>query len=448
MDSATDAERNGTAVDDEVFTLLAAEERRQRETLQLVAAASTAPWQVRWCNGSVLTNVTGEGYPGRRYHSGCEFFDRIEELACRRAREVFGSPFANVQPHSGTNANLAALRALMPEGGTVLSMSLKAGGHLSHGARSSITSTLYGARHYGVTPDGLIDPDEVRALARRHRPAVIICGGSAYPREIDFAMFRKIADETGAALLADVSHISGLVAAGLHPSPVPYAHLVTSSTYKQLAGPRGGVVLGGTDVPDPAALERRVRAAVFPGVQGTPAPNAIAAKAWAFGYVATTEFHDVCRRILATARGIAAVLTERGFSLVSSGTDNHMVLVDLRGTGMTGWVAEKALESCGILVNRNAVPGDIRPAAVSGGLRIGTNALAARGGDAGLARRAAELVADVLRAVEVTGDTSYTLPDAARTEARRRMTEICGELDDLPARREPATAGPKEAMLP
>ncbi|MEU1849986.1 serine hydroxymethyltransferase [Streptomyces sp. NPDC019990] len=447
MDWETNTGRTGPAFDDDaVFELLAAEERRQRETLQMVAAASTAPWQVLWCNGSVLTNVTGEGYPGRRYHSGCEVFDRLEDLACRRARDVFGASFANVQPHSGTNANLAALRALLPRGGKVLSMSLKAGGHLSHGARASVTSTLYGVRHYGVTRDGLIDLEEVRTLALGHRPDVIICGGSAYPRELDFAAFRKIADEAGAALIADVSHIAGLVATGLHPSPVPYAHLVTTSTYKQLAGPRGGLVLGGTNVPDPEELEQRVRAAVFPGVQGTPAPHAIAAKAWAFGHVATPEFHDMCRRIVTAARAVAEVLAERGFALVGSGTDNHMVLADLRGTGTTGWVAEKALESCGVLVNRNVVPDDTLPVAVAGGLRIGTNTLAARGGDVGHARRAADLIVDVLGAVETHDHTSYTLPRAARALARRRVAEICDELRDIPARPPIPATNVQEAM--
>ncbi|MFE2457253.1 serine hydroxymethyltransferase [Streptomyces sp. NPDC059402] len=434
MDWETGAGRMRPAFeDDAVFALLAEEERRQRDTLQMVAAASTAPWQVLWCNGSVLTNVTGEGYPGRRYHSGCGVFDRLEELACRRARDVFGASFANVQPHSGTNANLAALRALLPRGGKVLSMSLKAGGHLSHGARASVTSTLYGVHHYGVTRDGLIDLEEVRTLALGLRPDVVICGGSAYPRELDFAAFRKIADEAGAALLADVSHVAGLVAAGLHPSPVPYAHLVTTSTYKQLAGPRGGLVLGGTNVPDPGELERRVGAAVFPGVQGSPAPHSIAAKAWAFGHVATPDFHAMCRRIVTAARAVAEVFADHGYALVGSGTDTHMVLADLRGTGTTGWVAEKALESCGVLVNRNVVPEDTLQAAVAGGLRIGTNTLAARGGDAAHARRAAELIVGVLESVESHGPTSYTLPPAARALARRRVAEICGELEDVPA---------------
>lgn len=414
--------------DDALLDLLQRDAQRQNDTVALVASASAAPWQVLACNGSPLSNVTGEGYPGARFHSGCVDFDEVERLAVSRAREAFGASFANVQPHSGTNANLAALAALLPVGGRVLSMALDAGGHLSHGARVSVTSKYYSVTHYGVGDDGLIDYDEVESLAHQASPQVIICGGSSYPRTIDFARFRSIADSVGAFLLADISHVAGLVVAGLHPSPIPHAHLTTTSTYKQLAGPRGGLILGNSIDHDATSLERKTARAVFPGVQGTPMPHSIAAKAWALRYVTTEEFTDVCQRITTAAREVADVLSARGFRLVTGSTDNHMVVVDLTRQAPSGWVAERALESCGLLVNRNAIPADPRPPTITSGIRLGTNSLAARGGGAGHARRAATIIADVLDAVDVDGETSYHLDDHTFARARSAVLGLASDL--------------------
>jgi glycine hydroxymethyltransferase len=414
--------------DPQLLQLLERDRRRQNTTLAMVASSSVAPWQVLACNGSALSNVTGEGYPGARFHSGCEDFDDIERLAAARARDAFGASFANVQPHSGTNANLAALTALVPAGGRVLSMALDAGGHLSHGARASITSKHFEVHHYGLGADGLIDYDEVAQQAERSQPDLIICGGSSYPRTIDFRRFRAIADLVGARLLADISHVAGLVAAGLHPSPIPFAHLTTTSTYKQLAGPRGGLILGGRNVGDADQLERQVARAVFPGVQGTPMANSIAAKAWAMRYVTSEEFRLICTQIVVAARAIADQMSRRQFKVVTGGTDNHMVLIDLTDRGMSGWVAERALESCGLLVNRNMLWQDPLPPTVTSGIRLGTNSLAVRGGGAVEGRAAANIVADVLEAVEILGPKAYRLDAAAAHRASAAVRVMTSQL--------------------
>lgn len=406
--------------DPELRRLLGRELQRQQETLMLVAASSSASPSVLVCEGMSVGNVTTEGYPGARYHAGCGEVDSIEELAMARAREAFGARYANVQPHSGSSANQAVLFALLRPGDTLLGMDLDAGGHLTHGSTASISGNYFQAAGYGVDADGRLDYDAIAELAHRHRPKLIVCGASAYPRQIDFARFRAIADDVGAWLLADVSHISGLIAAGLHPSPIDHAHVTTTSTYKQLCGPRGGLILLGRDfdaeVPADAPatggrvspLHKVMQRAVFPYFQGTPNLAAVSAKARALAQVATPEFRAFAQRVLDGAHALCEQLQAAGHVAVSGGTDNHMVLLDLRrgpragaGPELTGAVVERALESCGIIVNRNRIPGDPTPARVTSGVRLGTNTPAFRGMGAREMVRCAELVDEVMRRVEV-----------------------------------------------
>jgi glycine hydroxymethyltransferase len=418
------------AGDPVLYELLAREHRRQGETLTMVAAASVADPAVLACQGSALLNTTTEGYPGARFHAGCGVVDQVERIAIERARHAFGARFANVQPHSGTSANQIVMFSLLRPGDTVLGLDLDAGGHLSHGARVSVSGVYFRAVAYGVDAEGRIDPAEVRRLALEHRPRLIVCGASAYPRTIDFAAFRRIADEAGAYLLADISHIAGLVAAGEHPSPVDHAHFTTTSTYKQLCGPRGGVVLMGRDHDAPApdgrgTLSDLVQRAAFPFFQGTPDLAAVAAKASALARAASPEFRGLMRRITAGARVLAAELEARGYTLVSGGTDNHIVLVDLTARGLTGVVAERALEACGIVVNKNRIPGDRRSALVTSGVRFGTNSLAIRGMGPDEMPRCAALVDRVLSAVRPLGDAAYELDPGVAAAAREEVAALC-----------------------
>jgi glycine hydroxymethyltransferase len=367
-------------VDPELAAVLAAELGRQRATLEMIASENFAPRAVLQAQGSVLTNKYAEGYPGKRYYGGCEHVDVAEELARERVKALFGAAYANVQPHSGAQANAAAMHALIRQGDQILGLELAHGGHLTHGMKINFSGRLYEVAAYGVDPQTfLVDMDVVRAKALEHRPKLIIAGWSAYPRQLDFAAFRSIADEVGAYLMVDMAHFSGLVAAGLHPNPVPYAHVTTSTTHKTLAGPRGGIILAGTE--DDA---KRFQSAVFPGQQGGPLMHVIAAKAAAFKIAASPEFTDRQER---TLRG-AKILAERllapdarsaGVSVLTGGTDVHLVLVDLRESQLDGQQAEDRLHDVGITVNRNAVPFDPRPPMVTSGLRIGTPALATRG---------------------------------------------------------------------
>lgn len=414
--------RHEDLTDVELAALVAREEARAARNIPLVASSSIGPRQMRAYSGSVLGALTAEGYPGARFHPGCEVFDDVERLCIARACTAFGASFANVQPHSCTTANQAALVALAASGARVLSMSLKAGGHLSHGAAVSETSRWYDFAHYGVDADGLVDYDEVRSQALAFRPDVLICGASSYVRILDFAAFGEIAQEVGAALVADISHISGLAATGWHPSPIPYAALTTTSTYKQFGGPRGGLVLGGTGVPDRAELARRVDRAVFPGLQGTPNAAAVAAKAWALRYVTTASFAHVARRIVGTARSIADRLAARGFHVVSGGTDTHMVLVDVSRARVNGLDAERALERAGILVNRNAVPHDPRPPSRPSGIRLGTNSIAVLGAGTSDAALIGDLVADILDALRPASRAAAL--DAATARVRRSAVAL------------------------
>ncbi|MFF4604368.1 serine hydroxymethyltransferase [Streptomyces sp. NPDC001339] len=415
--------------DTELYDLLTREADRQRDTLMMVAASSVADPSVLACGGTALGNLTAEGFPGARYHAGCDIADDIERLAIERAKSAFGAQAAIVQPHSGSSANLSVLTALMEPGDTLLGLDLDCGGHLTHGSPASLTGRYFNAVGYRVTDDGLLDYEQVRELARAHRPKVIVCGASAYPRTIDFSRFREIADEVGAYLLADISHIAGLVAAGLHPSPIDHAHAVTTSTYKQLYGPRGGLILLGREAnapgPHRGTLAATLRRSVFPATQGTPDLTSVAAKARALGFVAGPSFAALAQRLADDARAIAERLQQHGMRLVTGGTDTHMVLVDLRGTHLTGDVAEAALESCGIVVNRNRVPGDTTPVRVTSGLRIGTNSLAARGMGPDQAAACADLLARVMAATSVAPDGAAVLDPTVRTAVRAEVAELC-----------------------
>ncbi|WP_169950443.1 serine hydroxymethyltransferase [Microbispora sp. H11081] len=365
--------------DPEVAAAIGAETRRQRSTLEMIASENFAPVSVMQAQGSVLTNKYAEGYPGRRYYGGCEHVDVIERLAIDRVKALFGAEAANVQPHSGAQANAAAMSALLEPGDTILGLDLAHGGHLTHGMRINFSGRLYNVVAYHVREsDSLVDMDEVERLAREHRPKLIIAGWSAYPRHLDFAAFRRIADEVGAYLMVDMAHFAGLVAAGLHPSPVPHAHVVTTTTHKTLGGPRGGVILSTED------LAKKINSSVFPGQQGGPLEHVVAAKAVAFRIAAGEWFRDRQRRTLEGARILADRLlapdaAEAGVRVLSGGTDVHLVLVDLRASELDGRQAEDLLHEAGITVNRNAVPFDPRPPMVTSGLRIGTPALATRG---------------------------------------------------------------------
>ncbi|MGH3438782.1 MAG: serine hydroxymethyltransferase [Sciscionella sp.] len=385
-------------VDPEVAAAIAAELHRQRSTLEMIASENFAPTAVLAAQGSVLTNKYAEGYPGRRYYGGCEYVDVIERLAIERVKALFGAQFANVQPHSGAQANAAAMSAVLQPGDTILGLDLSHGGHLTHGMRINFSGRLYHVVPYHVdSATGRVDMAEVAALAAEHRPKLIISGWSAYPRHLDFAGFRKISDDTGASLLVDMAHFAGLVAAGLHPNPLPYADLVTTTTHKTLGGPRGGVVLTN----DPA-LAKKVNSAVFPGQQGGPLEHVIAAKAVAFKVATSAEFADRQQRTLDGAGILAARLSEpdcssAGVKVLTGGTDVHLVLVDLVKSELDGKQAEDRLHDVGITVNRNAVPNDPRPPMVTSGLRIGTPALATRGFAAGDFAEVADIIACALR---------------------------------------------------
>ncbi|MBN6050302.1 serine hydroxymethyltransferase [Nonomuraea sp. RK-328] len=366
-------------VDPEIHAAIGAELARQRSTLEMIASENFAPQAVMAAQGSVLTNKYAEGYPGRRYYGGCEHVDVVERLAVDRVKALFGAEAANVQPHSGAQANAAAMSALLEPGDTILGLDLAHGGHLTHGMRINFSGRLYNVVAYHVREsDHLVDMDEVERLAREHRPRLIIAGWSAYPRRLDFAAFRRIADEVGAYLMVDMAHFAGLVAAGLHPSPVPHAHVVTTTTHKTLGGPRGGVILSTED------LAKKINSAVFPGQQGGPLEHVIAAKAVAFKIAAEESFRERQRRTLEGARILADRLlapdaVAAGVKVLTGGTDVHLVLVDLRDSELDGKQAEDRLHAAGITVNRNAVPFDPRPPMVTSGLRIGTPALATRG---------------------------------------------------------------------
>jgi glycine hydroxymethyltransferase len=363
--------------DPQIAELIKLEERRQESTLELIASENHVSRAVIEAAGSVLTNKYAEGYPGARYYGGCEYYDKIENLAIDRAKQMFGCRFANVQPHSGANANLAAFMSLMSPGDNFISLNLASGGHLSHGMKLNASAIFYTPAHYELDPKTeTIDFDSVRAQAKELHPKVILCGYSAYPRTIDFAKFREIADEVGAKLMADVAHIAGLVVGGAHPSPFPHAHVVTTTTHKTLRGPRGGLILTNDD-----ELAKLINRSVFPGSQGGPLMHIIAAKAVAFGEDLKPEFKTYAHQVVKNAKALASALQSKGYRLTSGGTDNHLMLVDLRARNadLTGADVEKAMEAAGIIANKNGIPNDTRPPKVTSGIRLGTPATTTRG---------------------------------------------------------------------
>ncbi len=363
--------------DPTIYDLIQKETERQASTLELIASENHVSKAVMEAAGSVLTNKYAEGYPGARYYGGCKYYDEIETLAIDRARKLFNCQFANVQSHSGANANLSAFMAMMQPGDKFISLNLASGGHLSHGMKLNASAIYYHPSHYELDPKTeTIDFDSVRAKAHELKPKMILCGYSAYPRTIDFAKFREIADEVGAMVLADIAHIAGLVAGGAHPSPFPHAHVVTTTTHKTLRGPRGGLIMTNDE-----QLAKGINRSVFPGLQGGPLMHIIAAKAVAFGEDLQPAFKTYAQQIVKNAKALAAALMEHGYRLTSGGTDNHLMLVDLRARNqdLTGADAEKALEAAGIIANKNGIPNDPRPPKVTSGIRLGTPAVTTRG---------------------------------------------------------------------
>ena len=401
------------SADPEVHAALAGELERQQDGIELIASENLVSRASLDALGSVIVNKTVEGRPGGRYYGGAEFADRIESLAIERAKQLFGCAFANVQPHSGSQANQAVFLALLEPGDTVLGMALDAGGHLSHGAAPNLTGKWFSPVRYGIGADGYIDMAEVERLAHEHRPKLIICGGSAYPRAIDFAGFRRVTDAVGAVLLADMAHFAGLVAGGAHPSPLPHAHVTTATTYKNLRGARGGIVLT-----DDAALARRLDSAVFPGVQGSVILNAVAAKAVCLGEALKPEFKAYAAQVLANARALADALTECGIAVVSGGTDTPLLVADLRPLGLTGAAASDGLEAAGLTCNKNTVPGDTQPPRIASGLRFGAAAGTTRGFGEAEFRRIGGWIAEVLHAMAAAGGRDEAAEQAVRTEVR------------------------------
>ncbi len=403
--------------DPDVHAAIQGELRRQQDHIELIASENIVSRAVLDAQGGVMTNKYAEGYPGHRYYGGCGFVDAAESLAIERVKTLFDCAFANVQPHSGAQANGAVLMALLRPGDTIMGLSLAAGGHLTHGAPPSQSGRWFNAVQYGVGgEDGLIDYDEVERLAGEHRPRLIIAGGSAYPRILDFERFRAIADAVGAYLMVDMAHIAGLVCAGVHPSPLPHAHVVTSTTHKTLRGPRGGLIL--TNDPE---IARKMDSAVFPGLQGGPLMHVIAAKAVAFGEALRPEFQSYAKTTVENAKVLASILVERGFDIVSGGTDTHLLLVDLRPKALTGRAAEASLERAHITCNKNGVPFDPEKPTVTSGIRLGTPAGTTRGFGPGEFRQVGQAISDVLEHLAANpGDNS-----AAEGTAREKVADLC-----------------------
>ena len=387
------AEMTIAGFDPELAQAIAGERRRQEDHIELIASENYASPRVLEAQGSVLTNKYAEGYPGKRYYGGCEYVDVAEELAIARAKQLFGAEYANVQPHSGSQANAAAYLAMLNPGDTILGMSLDHGGHLTHGAKVNFSGKLFKAFQYGIRPDtGEIDYDEVNRLAQEHRPKLIVAGFSAYSRIIDWARFRTIADSVGAYFMVDMAHVAGLVAAGVYPNPVPFADVVTTTTHKTLRGPRGGLILARAH----ADLHKKFNSMVFPGIQGGPLMHVIAAKAVAFLEALQPEFKIYSRQVVANAQAMTQALQQRGYKIVSGGTDNHLFLLDLIDKNITGKDADASLGRAHITVNKNAVPNDPRPPAITSGLRIGTPAATTRGFKETEVRLLSNWIADVL----------------------------------------------------
>jgi glycine hydroxymethyltransferase len=401
--------------DAELWNAMQQEDQRQEEHIELIASENYTSPAVMEAQGSKLTNKYAEGYPNKRYYGGCEYVDVAEELAIERLKSLYGADFANVQPHSGSQANNAVFLALIKGGDTVLGMSLADGGHLTHGAKPNFSGKLYNAVQYGLNAEtGLIDYDQVEALAEEHKPAMIIAGFSAYSGIMDWARFRKIADKVGAYLLVDMAHVSGLVAAGVYPSPIPHAHVVTSTTHKTLRGPRGGFVLTNDEI-----IAKKVNSAVFPGSQGGPLCHVIAAKAIAFKEAASDEFVEYQKQVVANAKAMAKTFIDRGIKVVSNGTENHLMLVDLIGKEYTGTDADAAMGEAFITVNKNAVPNDPRSPFVTSGLRVGTPAITTRGFGVEEATQLTHWMCDILESLE-NGTSEQVI-----AEVKTKVLDIC-----------------------
>ncbi|MGB1463411.1 MAG: serine hydroxymethyltransferase [Parvibaculales bacterium] len=404
--------------DPEIADVIGLETGRQRNQIELIASENIASRAVLEVQGSVLTNKYAEGYPGRRYYGGCEHVDIAESLAIERVKKLYDCAYANVQPNSGSQANQAVMQALIKPGDTILGMSLAAGGHLTHGAKPNQSGKWFNAVQYGVREDNhLIDYDEVESLAKEHKPQLIIAGGSAYPRIIDFKRFREIADAVGAYLLVDMAHISGLVAGGAHPSPLPYADAVTTTTHKTLRGPRGGLILTNNE-----DLGKKFNSAIFPGIQGGPLMHVIAAKAVAFGEALQPDYKVYIQQVVQNAKALADTLLGHGFDIVSGGTDNHLVLVDLRPKGLTGDVAEAAMERAFITCNKNGVPFDPAPPMVTSGVRLGTPAGTTRGFGVAEFQKVGDFIARVLDAVAANNGEAVPEEEAA---VRAEVEALC-----------------------
>ena len=409
---------------------------RQKSVLMMVASCSYVSPSVLACMGMPTVNITAEGYPNARYHAGCSEIDKIEQYAIDNAKRIFNAEYANVQPHSATTANEIVTYSLVKPGDVIMGMNLKSGGHLSHGASVSYSGTNFNVVRYGLNEDYLIDYDEVERLALKHRPKMIICGTTAYCRKIDFKRFREIADKVDAYLLADISHISGLVVSGLHESPINYAHITTTCTHKQLFGPRGGIIFSGKDAKcklkdQDITLEQKLQRAVFPFFQGAPMMNQIGAKGMAFELAGTTAFKETMQRVVDNAKIISERLQELGFNIVSGGTDNHIVLLDLSNKKIYGDIAEKALEECGIIVNKNSVPNKIVNGQYSSnhpaGIRIGTNSISQRKLSPETVKECASMIARVLNSIKGDSLENYHLDESVKDEVKKRIEEICVE---------------------
>jgi len=403
--------------DADIFKSIRDELGRQQDQIELIASENIVSRAVLEAQGSIMTNKYAEGYPGRRYYGGCEFVDVAENIAIERVTKLFNCDFANVQPNSGSQANQGVLQALIQPGDTIMGMSLAAGGHLTHGAPPNQSGKWFNAVQYGVRKqDALIDFDEVRDLAKEHQPKLIIAGGSAYPREIDFAPFREIADEVEAIFMVDMAHFAGLVAAGVHPSPFPHAHVVTSTTHKTLRGPRGGLIL--TNDED---IAKKVNSAIFPGIQGGPLMHVIAAKAVAFGEALRPDFKIYAQNVVDNARALAAKLVERGCDIVSGGTDTHLMLVDLRPKGLTGKAVEASMEAAGITCNKNGIPFDPEKPFVTSGVRLGSPAGTTRGFGVAEFNQIGDLISEVLDGLAANPDDNSNVEDAIR----KQVEELC-----------------------
>lgn len=404
--------------DDALNDAMNQEAQRQEDHIELIASENYASPRVMEAQGTQLTNKYAEGYPGKRYYGGCEFVDVVENLAIDYARELFEATYANVQPHSGSQANAAVFQALIKPGDTILGMSLDAGGHLTHGARPSFSGKHYNAIQYGLDDSGLIDYDQVAELAREHQPKMIIAGFSAYSHVVDWASFRRIADEVGAYLLVDMAHVAGLVAAGVYDTPLPHAHVVTSTTHKTLRGPRGGIILSAEN---DEAMEKKIQSAVFPGSQGGPLEHVIAAKAVCFREAMTSEFKTYQQQVIKNAQAMAKVFVDHGLDIVSGGTEDHLFLLSLIKQGVTGKDADAALGRANITVNKNAVPNDPQSPFVTSGLRIGTPAVTTRGFGEEECRRLAGWICDVLDVLAAGDDTA-----AIEASVKHQVSELCG----------------------